>query len=109
MAVRMDNVFAGPSARADKEHFLTLFENRSVKIERIVSHSHSSPPGFWYDQAEDEWVIVLRGHATLEFTSGELVTMKEGDHVLIPSRSKHRIVQTGPETIWLAVHAKKAL
>ena len=109
MNIRVDNFFAGLPASSEQEQFLTLFKSESVKIERIVSHSHSSPPGFWYDQPENEWVMVLRGHAVLELASGELVRMKEGDHVLIPNRSKHRIVQTGPETIWLAVRAKKAL
>jgi len=80
------------------------FENAAVKIERIVSQSHKSPPGFWYDQPQDEWVIVLRGHAVLEFEGGELIEMKQGDHLAIARHVKHRVSQTGPETIWLAVH-----
>ena len=100
------NIFADiPKAHA-REHFLTLFESATVKIERIISHVHSSPPGFWYDQSDDEWVLVLRGHAILEFESGESIRMKRGDHFLIPSHIKHRVNRTGPETIWLAVHIK---
>jgi len=104
MPRRVENIFAGVPKTIGEEQFLTLFENQSVKIERTISQSHSSPAGFWYDQAEDEWVIVLRGHATLEFEGGSLVEMKEGDHVTIPSHVKYRVHQTGPETIWLAVH-----
>ena len=100
------NLFADLPARVDGETFVTLFENTAAKIERIVSHSHSSPAGFWYDQADDEWVIVLRGSATLEFASGELVEMKEGDYLTIPRHAKHRVGRTSEETIWLAVHIK---
>ena len=73
MAVRVENIFADPSEASRQEQFLTLFENEAVRIERIVSQSHSSPAGFWHDQSEDESVMVLRGHATLEFEGGELV------------------------------------
>jgi cupin 2 domain-containing protein len=74
-----------------------------VKIERIVSHAHCTPPGFWYDQADDEWVMVLRGQATLEFQGGEPVELKEGDFVTIPRYVKHRVQRTDTQTVWLAV------
>jgi cupin 2 domain-containing protein len=107
VAPRVENIFADVAGSIAEEQFLTLFENAAVKVERIVSHSHKSPPGFWYDQAEDEWVVVLRGHATLEFEGGELFEMKEGDHVAVPGHVRHRVRQTGPETIWLAVHVNE--
>ena len=93
-----------PTAKAGEE-FSTLFENANVKIERIVSHSAPSPDGFWYDQEDDEWVVVLRGAAVLEFAAGEQVEMREGDYLTIPRHVKHRVVRTDEETIWLAVHA----
>lgn len=106
MTIRVDNFFANLPELSSSEQFLSLFENPSVKIERIVSQSYSSPPGFWYDQDEDEWVIVVRGEATLEFEGGELVHMKEGDYVTIPRHVKHRVQQTDPNTIWLAVRVR---
>ncbi|MBI3058856.1 MAG: cupin domain-containing protein [Deltaproteobacteria bacterium] len=109
MPVRVENIFNDLPESVGQEQFLTLFENGAVRIERIVSQSHSSPTGFWYDQSESEWVMVLRGHATLEFAGGELIKMKAGDHLMIPSHVKHRISQTGSETIWLAVHVKTQL
>jgi cupin 2 domain-containing protein len=105
-STRVDNIFADLPESAGQEHFLILFRNDSLKIERIVSRSHSSPAGFWYDQAEDEWVIVLRGRATLEFEDGALLEMNEGDYLTIPSHVRHRVNQTGAETIWLAVHGR---
>ena len=106
MVPGVENIFSDLPESSGQEHLLSLFENETVRIERIVSQSHSSPTGFWYDQPEDEWVIVLRGHATLEFEGGKSVEMKEGNHLIIASHIKHRVSRTGPDTIWLAVHVK---
>jgi cupin 2 domain-containing protein len=100
------NVFANLPKRMDREDFLTLFENSSAKVERIVSHSHSSPPDFWYDQDWDEWVVIMRGSATLEFEGNQLVELKEGDCMTIAKHVKHRVFRTSRETVWLAVHVK---
>jgi cupin 2 domain-containing protein len=100
------NIFEAAVAASGAEEFATLFENPVLKIERIVSHSHRSPEGFWYDQSADEWVLVVRGAATLEFAGGELVEMNEGDHLLIPRHTRHRVCRTTAETVWLAVHLK---
>jgi cupin 2 domain-containing protein len=75
VVVEVKNIFADLPQRGDAESFFSLFQSGSTKIERIVSRSHSSPPDFWYDQLEDEWVIVLLGAAILEFEGGESVTM----------------------------------
>ena len=102
------NVFVGIEANAGGEQFLTLFETAAVKVERIVSQSYQSPENFWYDQPESEWLTIVRGEAVLEFESGKLIELREGDHLTIPSHVKHRIHRTAPEVIWLAVHVKQA-
>lgn len=99
----VNNLFANVADAESGEELLTLFENAQAKIERIVSHAHPSPAGFWYDQEEDEWVIVLRGTATLEFAGGERVELREGDYLTIPRHLRHRVARTSAETIWLAV------
>jgi cupin 2 domain-containing protein len=88
-----------------EERIDVLAESQHVRIERIVSTGHSSPLGFWYDQQEHEWVLVIKGHAKLRFDDGETVEMRPGDHILIPSRRKHRVEWTTPDepTVWLAV------
>lgn len=93
-----------PGGAPCSEHFLTLFESDNVKIERIVSRSASSPPGFWYDQDHDEWVMVIKGTAELQFSDGKSVTMNPGDYLLIPRHEKHRVERTSEEVVWLAVH-----
>jgi cupin 2 domain-containing protein len=106
MTIHVENLFANLPELSGSEKSLGLFEKPSIKIQRIVSQSYSSPPGFWYDQDEDEWVMVVRGEATLEFEAGELVRMTEGDYVTIPRHVKHRVQQTDANTVWLAVHLR---
>ena len=106
MPITVKNLFADLPSKFDAEDFLTLCESSVAKIERIVSHSHASPPGFWYDQAEDEWVMIMRGSATLEFEGNETVELKTGDYLTIPRHLKHRVARTSEETIWLSVFAK---
>ena len=96
-----------PPVAAPQEHEAcqTLFESGATRVERIVSHRHASPPGFWYDQPGSEWVAVLQGEATLEFAGERMVEMRGGDWVSIPAHVRHRVARTAPATIWLAVHA----
>ncbi len=100
------NLFADLPNSLPDELTTVLAGNRSVRIERIVSHGHTSPEGFWYDQDEDEWVVVLAGEAKLLFENdNEPLHLKSGDHVLIQAHQKHRVEWTTPDepTIWLAV------
>ena len=87
------------------ELITTLLEAANVRIERIVSHGHASPEGFWYDQDQHEWVLVLKGAARLRFEDGA-VEMKPGDFVNIPAHKKHRVEWTTPDepTVWVAIH-----
>ena len=65
----IDNVFERvPMGGADEE-FTELLARPGVKIERIVSTGQRSPDGFWYDQAQGEWVVVLKG-AGASFCAG---------------------------------------
>ena len=82
----------------------TLVESGGVKVEKIVSRGAVSPKGFWYDQETDEWVMVARGGAVLEFEEGGLVAMEAGDHVMIPRRKRHRVLLTSRDAVWVAVH-----
>ena len=84
----------------------SLLNTPSVRIERIVSHGHTSPQGCWYDQDEHEWVVVLKGSAKLLFEGEEEpLEMGTGDYINIPAHKKHRVEWTTEDepTIWLAV------
>ena len=99
------NLYADLPAQLPNELFTTLLDAANVRIERIASHGHASPEGFWYDQSQNEWVILLKGSARLMFEDGA-IEMKPGDFLNIPAHKKHRVEWTTPDrpTIWLAVH-----
>ena len=44
---------------------MTLLKTQSVRIEPIVSNGPSSAEDFWFDQSGNEWVLLLKGNATL--------------------------------------------
>ncbi len=106
MGTMLENVFDGLASPAVEERFDTLLQRPGLRIERIVSHGQASPPGFWYDQPQDEWVIVLRGAAALEIAGEPDRRLGPGDHVLLPAHCRHRVAWTadGEPTVWLAVH-----
>jgi cupin 2 domain-containing protein len=101
------NLFSDLARRLPEEVVETLAEAAEVRIERIVSHGHASPPDFWYDQDQNEWVVVLKGAARLRFEGEEeAVEMEPGDFLNIPAHKRHRVEWTAPNepTLWLAVH-----
>lgn len=104
MIPTVKNLLANLPAPSAEEEFLTLVQTDSVRVERIVSNGHPSPEGFWYDQTEDEWVLLLTGTAGLEFADGGAVSLKAGDYLLISSHTKHRVQQMSADAIWLAIH-----
>lgn len=85
----------------------TLYETGGAAVERILSRGHTTD---WYDQDHDEWVLVHRGAARLEFGDGCEVHLRAGQHVLLPARLRHRVSWTAPDedTVWVAVHLPAA-
>ena len=101
------NLFAALPVRSDQEAFSEILARPGVRIERIVSFGHASPAGFWYDQPDGEWVVVLAGAARLRFEDEPSArALAPGDHVHIPPHCRHRVEWTDPSrpTVWLAVH-----
>ena len=105
--MKLDNLFSPIPDSLTEEIFATLLTTDHFKLERIVSTGQTTPPGEWYDQDTNEWVILLRGRAGLLFEgeAGERV-MHPGDYVHIPAHWRHRVEWTEAEqkTVWLALH-----
>lgn len=99
------NIFDQWPTDTDHEAFTDLLTHPEVRIERIISHGHITPEGTWYDQTDNEWVIVIEGEAKLAFDDGTTTHLKKGDHCYIPAHRKHRVNWTAPHqpTLWLAV------
>ena len=101
----MENIFDDID-RAEGERFDDLLARPGLRIERIVSFGQASPPGFWYDQPQDEWVLVLRGRAGLLVEGEAERTLEAGAFAFLPARRRHRVAWTANDepTVWLAVH-----
>ena len=101
----MNLLFPLPDARTT-EQVATLLTKSGLRIERIVSFGQASPPGFWYDLSESEWVVLLAGAARLRFADeNEPRLLGPGDWLEIPPHRRHRVDWTDPATpsVWLAV------
>jgi cupin 2 domain-containing protein len=105
--MQMNNVLADIPGALPQELCQTLLNAAHVRIERIVSRGHASPQGFWYDQDEHEWVLLVSGRARLRFDGEDsLVELSPGSYINIPAHRRHRVEWTDPDqsTVWLAIH-----
>jgi cupin 2 domain-containing protein len=105
--MRRGNLLAGLPSKQTEEHIERLIGGPNLRIERIVSTGQASPRGFWYDQSDDEFVVLLAGAARLRFEAGDLtLDLRPGDWIEIPAHVRHRVewTQADPPTVWLAVH-----
>lgn len=102
------NLFADlPVAKQAAERLEILLVRPGLRIERIVSTGQASPPGFWYEQVDAEWVVLLAGEALLRFEDEtEARRLQAGDWLHIEPRRRHRVEWTIADTpsVWLAVH-----
>ena len=101
------NIFKNIPEQLPEELTECLCKRETVQLERIISRGHSTPAGQWYDQAQDEWVMLLQGQAILLYEIGpKSIHLIAGDYLLIPAHTRHRVDWTQPDvdTIWLAAH-----
>ena len=98
------SLFDAIPAELPQELVQTLLQSADLRIERIVSRGRVSHDDFWYDQDENEWVLLWRGSARIQFED-RTVELKPGDFLNIPAHSRHRVEWTTPNepTIWLAI------
>ena len=98
------NIFEQIIVDKNEENFFEIFKNEIIKIEKIVSNGQISPENFWYEQEQNEFVLVLEGYAILEFENRE-VELKKGDCLNIKAMEKHRVKFTSLDepTVWFAV------
>ncbi len=108
--IKSGNIYSKIPDPKDNEIFETLIENKKFKIERIISRGQATAGGEWLKEAQDEWVIVLKGEGRLKFKGKtQPVTLKSGDYVFIPANTSHRVEWTSPrtKTVWLAIAEKR--
>lgn len=84
-----------------------LCQSGGMWVERIVSRGQHSPADFWYDQDDNEFVVLIKGRARLRVEGrAEPVGMEPGDYLEIKAHVRHRVEWTPPDedTVWLAVY-----
>jgi len=106
MKLKKGNIFNHAPSGNSHEVFTTLFESQQFKIESITGLRSYDRPGEWYDQLQDEWVILLQGNAMIEIRDEEIIELEAGDYIFLPAHKVHRVNQTSktPHCIWLAIH-----
>lgn len=106
-----DGVGDGGASGPGGERVDNLLVGSDWRVERIVSWGDVTPEGEWYDQETDEWVVVVRGAASLCVeVDGKPRTwgLGPGDSCFLPAHCRHRVGWTAPDepTVWLAVHRR---
>ena len=102
------NLFESISLDKNTEHFFEILQTNHIKIEKIVSYGQKSEENFWYEQEQNEFVVLLEGEAILhvqEHNGIKEYALTKGDFLDIKAYVKHRVHYTSEEqsTIWLAV------
>jgi len=100
------NIYENIPKDIPSEIFEDIITKENLKIQRIISKGHVTPKSQWYNQTQDEWVLILKGEAILSFQTRDDVKLSLGDYFNIPAHTKHKVSWTTPntETIWLAIH-----
>ncbi|MDR2604341.1 MAG: cupin domain-containing protein [Desulfovibrio sp.] len=104
----MNNLLELPpaAAGAGREFAETLLTGAGgLRLERIVTLDDTGADAVWYDQAQDEWVAVLEGEATLGFADGREAVLVRGSCIFLPKHVRHRVLRASAPCIWLAVHS----
>ena len=105
--MRIRNLFRDLPEMMIEEMSEALLDTQQFRLERILSAGQRTPPGEWYDQNTNEWVILLSGEAGVLFEGeAEACVMRPGDYVHIPAHKRHRVewTDTKQKTVWLALH-----
>ncbi|WP_373973790.1 cupin domain-containing protein [Chitinibacter sp. SCUT-21] len=95
------NLFANQTPPISGERFDTLLQHHGLRIERIISSADLTPTD--YLQTNDEWVLLLHGHAMLRM-AGQDLELHSGDYVFIPAQTPHSVLSASEGAIWLALH-----
>lgn len=94
------NIYTLKKPKPDAECFATIHQTKNIKIEAI--RSHLLQPGEIYDQEQDEWVVLIRGHAQLRVTE-KIIELEEGESIFLPKHTEHQVLSTSEDALWLGV------
>ena len=106
--IKINNFFNYPKININKEKVIPFLNGRNFVAEKIISNGFKSANNDWMSEDSDEWVMLIKGKAKLEFENGDILNLKSGDSFNIPANTKHKILYTSnkPFCCWLAIHYK---
>jgi len=105
--MNIKNIYNIDNADKSEEVIKEILSTDNFRIEKISSFGQATPNGEWYDQANDEWVVLLKGSAIILFqTKNESVNLNEGDYLIIKKHLKHRVEYVSNDALWLCIHYK---
>lgn len=97
------NLLSNIPLSSNQEIFETITQNNNIKIERIISYGQTTAKDYWYNQEDDEFVVIIKGNAKITYEDGEIFDLKKGDSLYIKAHQKHQVTYTSNPTIWLAI------
>jgi mannose-6-phosphate isomerase-like protein (cupin superfamily) len=83
------------------ERFIAIVKLGGARVEQILSGALVEPAVF--EQAHDEWVLIVAGSARLR-VDGEELELRAGEWLLLPAGCPHVVLEAEPGTSWLALH-----
>lgn len=84
----------------EKEDIIYLDNN--IKVISIKSFGVATKDNFWYDQDQDELVIITQGNAKLQIED-KVISLSKGDKYYIYKHIKHRVNFTSYDCEWLCI------
>ncbi len=98
------NLFEASSELNDSEQIVPLLWMQNARLEWIASYGQASEDEFWYEQAQDEWVLLAKGCAVLRFEGNRDLLLQAGDCLTLPAGLKHRVQSCSDDAVWIALH-----
>jgi cupin 2 domain-containing protein len=104
--MKIANIFEDIPNELKEEIIQNILVTDNFRIERIVSECHATPPEYWYDQATNEFVLLISGSAGIMFEDRKIRKLRPGDYLIIEAHKKHRVEWTdlNIKTVWLTIH-----
>ena len=91
LKIKINNFFKYPKININKEKVIPFLNGRNFVAEKIISNGFKSANNDWMSEDSDEWVMLIKGKAKLEFENGDILNLKSGDSFNIPANTKHKI------------------
>ena len=109
LKIQIKNFYSGFKTNPLLENYIDILNGNKFRLEKIISKGYKTPNAKWLSESVDEFVLLLKGKAEILFETGQIVELKEGDYLIIPSNTKHKVIKTSirPLCYWLTIHFKK--